>query len=106
MPGVHSASPVWGTRYQIATTLSAAQVRALPGVKAVAPNNLMAFSSLPETNDPDLSDEYYLANAGQTVLSQAGTSGDSADFSYAWARSRGSGVVIADIDTGVDLDEP
>jgi subtilisin family serine protease len=106
VPGVHSASPVWGTRYQIATTLSAAQVRALPGVKAVAPNNLMAFSSLPETNDPDLSDEYYLANAGQTVLSQAGTSGDSADFSYAWARSRGSGVVIADIDTGVDLTNP
>jgi serine protease len=106
VPGVHSASPVWATRYQIATTLSAAQVRALPGVKAVAPNNLMAFSSLPETNDPDLSDEYYLANAGQTVLSQAGTSGDSADFSYAWARSRGSGVVIADIDTGVDLTNP
>jgi len=106
VPGVHSASPVWGTRYQVATTLTAAQVRALPGVKAVAPNNLMAFSSLPETNDPDLSDEYYLANAGQTVLSQAGTSGDSADFSYAWARSRGSGVVIADIDTGVDLTNP
>ncbi len=106
VPGVRSASPVWGTRYQIATTLSAAQIKALPGVKAVAPNNLMAFSSLPETNDPDLSDEYYLANAGQTVLSQAGTSGDSADFSYAWARSRGSGVVIADIDTGVDLTNP
>jgi subtilisin family serine protease len=66
----------------------------------------MSFSSLPETNDPDLSDEYYLANAGQTVLGQAGTSGDSADFSYAWARSRGSGVVIADIDTGVDLTNP
>jgi serine protease len=106
VPGVHSASPVWGTRYQIATTLSAAQVKALPGVKAVAPNNLMSFSSLPETNDPDLSDEYYLANAGQTVLGQAGTSGDSGDFSYAWARSRGSGVVIADIDTGVDLTNP
>ena len=103
VPGVHSASPVWGTRYQIATTLSASEVKALPGVKAVAPNNLMSFSSLPETNDPDLSDEYYLANSGQTVLGQAGTSGDSADFSYAWARSRGSGVVIADIDTGVDL---
>jgi len=94
---------VWGTRYQIATTLSAAQVKALPGVKAVAPNNLMSFSSLPGTNDPDLSDEYYVANNGQTVLGQAGTSGDSGDFSYAWARSRGSGVVIADIDTGVDL---
>jgi subtilisin family serine protease len=104
--GVHSAAPVWGARYEIATTLSAAQVKALPGVKAVAPNNLMSFSSLPETNDPDLSDEYYLANAGQTVLGQAGTSGDSADFSYAWARSRGSGVVIADIDTGVDLTNP
>jgi serine protease len=106
VPGVHSASPVWGTRYEIATTLSSAQVKALPGVKAVAPNNLMSFSSLPETNDPDLSDEYYSANAGQTVLGQPGTSGDSADFSYAWARSRGSGVVIADIDTGVDLTNP
>jgi subtilisin family serine protease len=72
----------------------------------VAPNNLMSFSSLPETNDPDLSDEYYLANAGQTVLGQAGTSGDSADFSFAWARSRGSAAVIADIDTGVDLTNP
>lgn len=106
VPGVHSASPVWGTRYQIATTLSAAQVAALPGVKAVAPNNLMSFSSLPATNDPDLSDEYYLANDGQSILGQTGTPGDSADFSYAWARSRGSGVVIADIDTGVDLANP
>jgi subtilisin family serine protease len=103
VPGVRSATPVWGTRYQVATSLSAAQLKALPGVTTVAVNNLLAFSSLPETNDPDISDEYYLANSGQAVLGQSGTSGDSADFSFAWARSRGSGVVIADIDTGVDL---
>ncbi len=103
VPGVRSAAPVWGTRYQVATTLSAAQLKALPGVKTVAANNMLAFSSVPETNDPDISDEYYLANSGQTVLGQSGTTGDSANFSFAWARSRGSGVVIADIDTGVDL---
>jgi hypothetical protein len=108
VPGVRSASPVWGNRYQIATTASEQQVRSLPGVTAVVPNNLLTLSSssLPATNDPQIGEEYYVANNGQTVEGQAGTTGASADFAYAWARSRGSGVVIADIDTGVDLGNP
>jgi subtilisin family serine protease len=107
--GVHSASPVWGDRYQIATSLSAARVRSLPNVTAVAPNNLLAFSSsgtLPATNDPNVADDYYLANNGQTVEGQVGTAGASGNFAYAWARSRGATVVVADIDTGVDLANP
>lgn len=108
LPGVHSASPVWKTKYQVATTLTAAELRQVPGISKVASNNLFAFAaaSLPATNDPDLSDEYYMANNGQSVLGQTGTSGASANFSYAWARTRGSGVVIADIDTGVDVNNP
>jgi subtilisin family serine protease len=104
--GVHAASPVWGDKYEITTTLDKAQVAALPGVGGVVPDNLLSFSSLPQTNDPDISQEYYLANDGQDIQGQVGSPGASADFSYAWARSRGSGVVIADIDTGVDLANP
>ena len=106
LPDVHSASPVWGTRYQVATTLTAAQLKSVPGVKAVAANNLFAYTSLPDTNDPQLGEEYYAANDGQSVMSQSGTNGASSNFAYAWARSRGSGVVVADIDTGVDLTNP
>lgn len=106
VPGVHAASPVWGDRYQVTTTLGAGRLKALPGVEKVAPNNLLTAASVPATNDPDLNLEYYLANDGQSVLGQAGTSGASGDFSYAWARARGTGVLIADIDTGVDLANP
>ena len=106
VPGIHSASPVWGHRFQVATTLTARQLGAVAGIRSVAPNNLLSVTSVPSTNDPDDSQEYYLANVGQSILGQAGTSGASADFSYAWARTRGSGSLIADIDTGVDLNNP
>ncbi|MGC8628475.1 MAG: S8 family peptidase, partial [Acidimicrobiales bacterium] len=105
VPGVHEASHVWGDKYQVATSLNSAQVSALPGVSGVVRNNLLAFDSAPATNDPDLADEYYVENYGQVVL-VPGTPGASGDFAYAWARSQGNGVVIADIDTGVDLDNP
>ena len=108
VPGVHSAAPVWGDRYQVVTHLTAAQVKALPGVAAVAPNNLLAaFSATPpQAYDPEFGDEYYLANDGRTLLTDVGTAGASSNFAYGWARSRGGGVVIADIDTGVDLSNP
>ncbi|HMK97868.1 MAG TPA: S8 family serine peptidase [Acidimicrobiales bacterium] len=106
LPGVRAAAPVWGTRYQVSTTLTAAQLRSLPEVLAVASNNLFSFSSAPSTNDPQLGEEYYLANTGQSIEGQTGTAGASSNFSYAWARSRGAGVVVADIDTGVDLNNP
>ena len=75
LPGVHSASPVWGTRYQVATTLSEAQLRSVPGIGAVASNNLLSFAAAPGTNDPQLDQEYYLANTGQSVEGQAGHGG-------------------------------
>ncbi len=108
IPGVHDASHVWGDRYQVATSLSRAQLARLAGVGSVVDNNLLTFSSssAPATNDPYLADEYYIDNTGQAVLGQAGTPGASGDFAYAWARSRGAGVVVADIDTGVDLNNP
>jgi subtilisin family serine protease len=108
VPGVVSVQPVWGDKYAIATTLSAAQVGSLPGVSGVDNNNLLALSnsSLTLPNDPDISQEYYVANTGQTVNGQAGTPGASGNFVADWPRSQGAGVVIADIDTGVDLQNP
>jgi serine protease len=107
IPGVHQASHVWGNTYSVATTLTQDQIAALPGVSDVARNNLLSFSSVPPaTNDPDLADEYYVSNFGQNIQGQTGTPGASGDFAYAWARSRGHSVVIADIDTGVDLNNP
>jgi hypothetical protein len=106
MAGVHEATHVWGDKYQVATTLDRAQVSALPGVSSVVRNNLLSLSSTPATNDPDLADEYYIDNYGQVIDGRAGKPGASANFSYAWARSRGNGVVVADIDTGVDLKNP
>ena len=107
LPKVHSASPVWGSRYQVATRLTAAELRRVPGIESVAPNNLLSFSSVaPQTNDPQMPQEYYVYNDGQSVLNQVGTAGASGDFAKGWARTRGAGVVIADIDTGADTANP
>src|SRR5579875_787834 len=109
VPGIHQASHVWADRYQVATSLTRSQVAHLPGVASVASNNLLAVMSsepVQATNDPYFDDEYYLFNDGNNGGSVGSTPGASADFAYAWARSRGAGVVVADIDTGVDTTNP
>jgi serine protease len=101
--GVVEASAIGSDRYQIATTLNSDALSAISGVRAVVPDHLFSLDSASTaTNDPDLSQEYYLQNTGQAINGSAGTTGASADALGAWVRSRGGGIVVADIDNGTD----
>ncbi len=71
-----------------------------PGVVAVSPNYVRSIELWP--NDPRLNELWGLENIGQT----GGTPDADIDASAAWDVSLGSGVVVADIDTGVDYTHP
>jgi subtilisin family serine protease len=73
---------------------AAAALRAQPGVLGAAPNLNMRLDLVP--NDPDLSNQWHLSNSAAAIHAPAG-----------WNRSTGSpDVVIAIIDTGVDIGHP
>jgi len=114
--GVRTATEVWGSRFAVTTRLSLAQLRrASPGIRAAIPSHLLglAGATMPVTGDPDSDLQWYLGNTGQAPVyepstgpSSTSTAGDSPDFAAAWARSTGNGVIVADIDTGVDTTNP
>ena len=53
-------------------------------------------------SDPDFAKQYHLQNTGQT----GGTPGADAKVAAAWAQSRGKGVVVALLDTNIDITHP
>jgi subtilisin family serine protease len=70
---------------------AARALRSQPGVIGAAPNLYLHLDLAP--NDPGLSSQWYLGNSAAAVHAQQG-----------WARETGRpGVIIAIIDTGVDL---
>ena len=71
-----------------------------PRVAYAEPNGEVQAASAP--NDPFFTQQWALANTGQTVQNTAGTAGDDIGASYAWPHSTGSGVTVAVVDTGVD----
>jgi subtilisin family serine protease len=84
-----------------------AELKKDPLVATAEPNYIRRFSiHLP--NDFRFSELWGLRNTGQTVNGFSGASGDDIKFSEAWslARSPGSNVVVAIIDSGVDYTHP
>jgi len=72
-------------------------------VKFAEPSNIGFNDALYIPGDPDFSKQWALHNTGQT----GGTADADVDAPCAWDVERGDpGVVIAIIDTGVDLDHP
>ena len=111
--GVESVQVVGNEFLAVKTHLSKDKIASLTG-GIVSLERLGAFDTLNTTveptppDNPYFSQAYYLANWGQGGigdLSNNGggwpsTAGASADAAYAWPYSMGSGVTIADVDTG------
>jgi subtilisin family serine protease len=78
-----------------------------PAVETVEPNYLR-FVSAVNNGDPGFPKLWGLQNTGQTVNSTTGTSGADTKFVQAWGMARPSQteVVVAVIDTGVDIGHP
>jgi subtilisin family serine protease len=85
----------------------AAAVAALghdPQVRYAEPNGEVHAASVP--NDAYFGYQWALSNTGQSVLGARGTPGDDIGATYAWPHSTGSGVTVAEVDSGVDYTAP
>jgi len=85
---------------------SAAQnlIRSMPHLRYIEPNSVFQVNRVP--NDPRFADQYALQNTGQ-VIAVPGTIGADIHATEAWDITIGSrNVIVADIDTGIDLNHP
>jgi subtilisin family serine protease len=78
-----------------------ASLRGLPGFRSVEPD-FAIWSAATSVNDPSFSSQWALHNAAQT----GGTFDADIDAPEAWDVSRGTGVTVAVIDTGIDYTHP
>lgn len=89
-----------------------AELRLDPEVELAEPNYLRYFDSMPVPNDPGFSNQWALRNTGQTINgangSVTGTAGVDIGFLNAWGLAKPSTaeVVVAVLDTGIDLNHP
>ena len=92
----------------VSTAMLLAELRLDPEVELAEPNCLRHLTSLEVPNDPDFSSLWALHNTGQTVNGVAGTAGADIGFLNAWslANPNTSEVVVAVIDSGMDLTHP
>jgi hypothetical protein len=103
-------TPLGGGRFGVVTSLPASAVRAIPGVTHVEDDQLATIygSFAPRAfDDPLGARQWGLENDGDFGINTPGDSGPStagADgkAAAAWSHSRGSGVIVADIDAGFD----
>ena len=75
-----------------------------PQVQYAEPNAEVHAASTP--NDPYFSQQWALSNTGQFVSISSGTPGDDIGATSAWSHSKGAGVTVAVVDTGVDPTAP
>lgn len=82
------------------------ELKADPSVETVEPNYLRWVQAAP--TDPRFNDQWPLHNTGQTVNGTKGTSGADIKYLEAWEKARvATGqMVVAVIDTGVDVEHP
>jgi subtilisin family serine protease/N-acetylneuraminic acid mutarotase len=76
------------------------RLRRNPNVEAAWPNYIRQIDILP--NDPSFGQLWGLHNTGQPVDGDTGSSDADIDAPEAWDAATGGGIVVADIDTGVD----
>lgn len=107
---VHGIGRGYNAEFRTTDTVSEQRIDELVGeldwLRAIEPNFLYQSTAVP--NDPLFSQQWQLENNGQTIPgSGAGTIGADANAVPAWDTTIGSSdVVVAVIDTGVQLDHP
>jgi len=57
-------------------------------------------------NDPNFSFQYGLNNTGQTIQGKKGIAGDDIHAEAAWDVTKGNGIKVAILDTGINLNQP
>jgi hypothetical protein len=102
LDGVVAARPIGFGMLAVAGDMAASDLMTVPGVVGVEPDARLAAASI---------DEYYpsqwaLENDGTSPEAVTLTADADVDAPEAWHRTRGGGVVIAVIDSGVDTTHP
>ncbi len=106
-PGITRADWYLPGAVAVATSLSEAQVAALPGVKGVAVDGTSTASDTTTTpNDPYFYLQWGLDNTGQNANGVTGTAGDDVNALQAWTLSTGAGVKIGVVDSGAQSNHP
>ena len=95
---------VLGTEASIESTI--ALLEANPGVEYAEPNYIRTIEAT--TTDAHFTRQWALENTGQILASttSSGTTEADIDAPEAWTLSKGTGVVVAVIDTGIDYTHP
>jgi len=75
-----------------------------PIVKYAEPDYIQHVEFVP--NDTYFKNQWGLSNTGQTIFSSKGTMHADVNVSTAWDVTKGAGVKVAIIDTGIDLNHP
>lgn len=73
-------------------------------IEEAEPDYINQASFVP--NDPSLNFQWGLRNTGQTIKGQKGTPDTDINAESAWDVTKGSGVKIAILDSGIDTDHP
>lgn len=72
--------------------------------KTAEPDVIMRVNYKP--NDPQYTNQWGLNNTGQAIRGNSGTAGDDIKAELAWNTTRGNGVRIAVVDSGINLNHP
>ncbi len=103
IPGVISVELVSPGVAAVAMSGSRDAIASLPGIAQISDDTLLGVS-----DDPLQGQQWFITNTGSG--SQAGgwpgVAGVDMGATTAWSVTDGTGIVVADIDTGVDIDHP
>lgn len=108
VPGLAKITPLNGGLVSVATSLARGEVEKLSAVASVDDDMLLRANGVVNgsPNDSWFKDQWALANTGEP--SQAGgypgQAGADTRAPEAWSRATGHGIIVANIDTGVQTD--
>ncbi|HET7487566.1 MAG TPA: S8 family serine peptidase [Acidimicrobiales bacterium] len=98
VPGTRRVQPVGGGWYAVTSTAGIADYRQVPGVRSVTEDVRLVATSA----DPGYAQQWHLRNTG----GGGGVAGADIGAEAAWQVADGSGVVVAVVDTGMEISHP
>lgn len=102
LSGVDRIEPLGFDIYAVAGTITTTDLAAQPGVTSVAEDSALTEATV----DPYYPTQWGLDNDGISTDPWAVADDADVDAPEAWHRTRGDGVVVAVIDSGVDITHP